>query len=127
MVRIGRWTMAHRRIVVVAWIVVAVGIFAVSNSVGTKTASSLRLPGTGSQQALDLLHSRFRAQAGDTDQIVFQAKTGKLTDAAERSAIEALIARSRASRTSLASSARMCRAARDLARSYDRLCERELR
>ena len=85
--------MAHRRIVVAAWIVAAVGIFAVSNSVGKKTASSFTLPGTGSQQAVDLLQSRFPAQAGDADQIVFQANTGKLTDAADRTAIEATVSR----------------------------------
>ncbi len=79
--------------VVVAWIAAAVGIFAVSNSVGKKTASSFTLPGTGSQQAVDLLQSRFPAQAGDADQIVFQAKTGKLTDAADRSAIDATVSR----------------------------------
>ena len=84
MVKIARWTMAHRRTVVVAWIVAAIGIFAVSSSVGKKTASSFTLPGTGSQQAVDLLQSRFPAQAGDADQIVFHAKTGKLTDAADR-------------------------------------------
>ena len=93
MVRIARFTMAHRRILVIAWIVAAVGMFAVSNSVGKKTASSFTLPGTGSQQAVDLLQSRFPAQAGDADQIVFQAKTGKLTDAADRSAIEATVSR----------------------------------
>ncbi|MBV8987917.1 MAG: hypothetical protein JO372_05070, partial [Solirubrobacterales bacterium] len=93
MVRIARWTMAHRRMVVIAWIVAAVGTFAVSTSVGKKTASSFTLPGTGSQRAVDLLQSHFPAQAGDTDQIVFQAKTGTLTDAAERVAINALVAR----------------------------------
>ena len=74
MVRIARWTMAHRRTVVVAWIVAAIGIFAVSSSVGKKTASNFTLPGTGSQQAVDLLQSRFPAQAGDADQIVFHAR-----------------------------------------------------
>src|SRR6202020_1898139 len=74
MVRIARWTMAHRRIVVAAWIAAVVGIFAVSSSVGKKTASSFTLPGTGSQQAVDLLQSKFPAQAGDADQLVFQAK-----------------------------------------------------
>src|SRR5215471_6266808 len=87
MVKIARWTMAHRRIVVVAWIVATVGILAVSSSVGKKTASSFTLPGTGSQQAVDLLKSSFPAQAGDADQIVFHAKSGKLTDASDRAAI----------------------------------------
>jgi RND superfamily putative drug exporter len=85
--------MAHRRIVVLTWIVAAVGIFAVSSSVGKNTASDFTLPGTGSQHAVDLLRSRFPAQAGDVDQIVFHARTGKLTDAADRAAIDATVAR----------------------------------
>jgi putative drug exporter of the RND superfamily len=93
MVRIARWTMAHRRAVVVAWIVAAIGVFAISNAVGKKTASSFTLPGTNSQQAVDLLQSRFAAQAGDADQIVFHAKAGKLTGGAERAAVAATVAR----------------------------------
>jgi RND superfamily putative drug exporter len=93
MVKIARWTMAHRRIVVIAWIIAAVGLLAVGNSVGKKTASSFTLPGTGSQQAVNLLQGRFPAQAGDADQIVFHAKSGKLTDAADRAAIGEVLAR----------------------------------
>jgi RND superfamily putative drug exporter len=93
MLRIARWTMAHRRIVVVAWVIAAVGIFAVANSVGKKTASSFTLPGTGSQQASDLLKSRFPTEAGDADQVVLHARTGKVTDAAARARIDAVLAR----------------------------------
>jgi len=93
MLNIARWTMAHRRIVVIAWIIAAVGVFALGSSVGKKTASSFTLPGTGSQQAVNLLQSRFPAQAGDADQIVFHAKSGKLTDAADRAAIGAVLTR----------------------------------
>jgi putative drug exporter of the RND superfamily len=93
MVNIARWTMAHRRTVVIAWIVAAIGIFAVGNSVGKKTASSFTLPGTGSQQAVNLLQSKFPSQAGDADQIVFHSKSGKLTDAANRAAIGAMLTR----------------------------------
>ena len=93
MVNIARWTMAHRRTVVIAWIIAAVGVFAVGNSVGKKTASSFTLPGTGSQQAVNLLQSRFPAQAGDADQIVLHAESGKLTDAADRAAIGAVLTR----------------------------------
>jgi RND superfamily putative drug exporter len=90
---IARWTMAHRRIVVLAWIVAAVGIFAVSSSVGKKNASNFTLPGTGSQHAVDLLKSRFPAQAGDADQIVFHARTGTLQNATDRAAIATTLAR----------------------------------
>jgi len=92
MVNIARWTMAHRRTVVIAWIIAAIGVFAVGNWVGKQTASSFTLPGTGSQQAVNLLHSTFPSQAGDSDQIVFHAKTGKLTDAADTAAIGAVLA-----------------------------------
>jgi RND superfamily putative drug exporter len=93
MIRIARWTMAHRRAVVIAWIVAAVGVFAVGSSVGKRTATSFTLPGTGSQRAVNLLQSRFPAQAGDTDQIVFHARSGALTDSADRAAIGALLTR----------------------------------
>jgi RND superfamily putative drug exporter len=93
MQKIARWTMAHRRTVVVAWIVATVGIFAVSASVGKKTASDFTLPGTGTQHALDLLRSKFPAQAGDADQIVFHAQTGTLRDAADRTVIDTTEAR----------------------------------
>jgi putative drug exporter of the RND superfamily len=93
MLKIARWTMAHRRIVVAAWIVATIGIFAVSSSVGKKTASDFTLPGTGTQHAVDLLKSEFPAQAGDADQIVFHARTGTLTDAADRATINTTLAR----------------------------------
>ena len=93
MINIARWTMRHRRTVIVAWIVAAIGILAVSSSVGKKTASSFTLPGTGSQQAVDLLQGRFPSQAGDADQIVFHARTGKLTDPADRAAIASTLER----------------------------------
>jgi putative drug exporter of the RND superfamily len=93
MLNIARWTMAHRRIVVVAWVVAAVGIFAVSSSVGSKSTSNFTLPGSGSQHAVDLLQSRFPAQAGDADQIVFHARTGTLNSAADRAAVGDTLAR----------------------------------
>ena len=90
---ITRWTMAHRRIVVVGWIIAAVGIFAVAGSVGKKTASDFTLPGTGTQHAVDLLRSRFPAQAGDADQIVFHARAGTLSSSGDRARIDATLAR----------------------------------
>jgi RND superfamily putative drug exporter len=93
MLRIARWTMAHRRIVVLAWIIGAVGVLGVSSSVGKKTASSFTLPGTGSQQAANVLKSRFPAQAGDSDQVVFRARRGTLANASDRAAITATLGR----------------------------------
>ncbi|MDX6473184.1 MAG: putative drug exporter of the superfamily [Gaiellaceae bacterium] len=93
MVKLTRWTIAHRRIVVVAWIVLAIGVLAVSQTVGNRTANNFSLPNTDSQRAVDLLQSRFPAQAGDADQIVFHARTGTLTDASARAAIAPMLVR----------------------------------
>jgi putative drug exporter of the RND superfamily len=93
MLRLTRWIIAHRRLVGIGWVAVAVGVLAISTSVGTRTANNFSLPNTGSQHATDLLTSRFPAQAGDADQIVFHARAGKLSDPAIRSTVSATIAR----------------------------------
>ncbi|HEY4746879.1 MAG TPA: MMPL family transporter, partial [Steroidobacteraceae bacterium] len=93
MLRLTRWTMAHRRLVAVGWVVAAIAVLAISSSVGTRKANNFSLPNTGSQRATDLLTGRFPAQAGDADQIVFQARTGKLADPANRGAVTTMIAR----------------------------------
>ncbi|MEA2494358.1 MAG: putative drug exporter of the superfamily, partial [Thermoleophilaceae bacterium] len=93
MLRLTRWTIAHRRLVAIGWVAAAVAVLAISSSVGTRKANNFSLPNTGSQRATDLLTSHFPAQAGDSDQIVFRARTGKLGDPAIRGAVTAAIAR----------------------------------
>jgi RND superfamily putative drug exporter len=80
MLKLTRWTIAHRRIVVVGWIVLAIGILGVSQAVGKRNANNFSLPNTDSQRAVDLMQSKFPTQAGDSDQIVFRTRDGKLTD-----------------------------------------------
>ena len=87
MLKLTRWTIAHRRIVVVSWIVLAIGVLAASQAVGKRNANNFSLPNTDSQRAIDLLQGRFPAQAGDADQIVFRTRTRKLTDASTRAVI----------------------------------------
>src|SRR5882757_488974 len=93
MLKLTRWTIAHRWIVVVAWIVLAVGVLAVSQAVGKRNANNFSLPNTDSQRAVDLLQSRFPAQAGDSDQIVFRTRTGTLNSAATRAVIAPMLVR----------------------------------
>jgi putative drug exporter of the RND superfamily len=93
MLKLTRWMIAHRWIVVGVWIVIAIGLIGVSQVVGTRSASDFSLPNTDSQRAVDLLRSRFPVEAGDTDQIVFHALTGKLTDTSARAAIVPLLDR----------------------------------
>jgi uncharacterized membrane protein YdfJ with MMPL/SSD domain len=56
--------------------------------VGAETNDRLELPGTDSQAATDLLASRFPPQQNGNSPIVFHANDGKVTDAANKSAIE---------------------------------------
>jgi RND superfamily putative drug exporter len=93
MLKLTRWIIAHRRLVAIGWVAVAVGVLAISSSVGTRKSNNFSLPNTGSQRATDLLASRFPAQAGDADQIVFHARAGKLSDPAIRGAVTAAIGR----------------------------------
>jgi putative drug exporter of the RND superfamily len=91
--RLARWSIRHRRIVVVSWVVLLVGAGLVSSSVGTRYATDFKLPGSESQRALDMLKRDFPAQAGDSDQIVLHARAGKVTDAAVRARVAPVLER----------------------------------
>jgi putative drug exporter of the RND superfamily len=93
MLKLTRWTIAHRRIVVVSWIVLAFGVLGISQAVGKRNANNFSLPNTDSQRAIDMLQGRFPAQAGDADQIVFRARAGKLTDTSARAVIAPALVR----------------------------------
>ena len=71
-----------------------------------KQISSFRLPGTESQRAYDLLAQHFPAAKGDTDQLVFKARTGTLKDAATKARIDAALKNVTARRPSPPSRAR---------------------
>jgi RND superfamily putative drug exporter len=93
MLRLTRWTMAHRRTVVALWIALAVGLLAGSQAIGARTSNNFSLPGTSSQRAVDLLKTHFPAQAGDSDQIVFHARAGTVTQPEAQRVIAPLLAR----------------------------------
>src|SRR5258708_1052372 len=93
MLKLTRWTTAHRRLVVLAWIVLAAGVLGASQTVGSRTANNLSLSNTDSQRAVDLLRSRFPAQAGDGDQMVFRRRTGTLTEPSTRVVVTPLLVR----------------------------------
>src|SRR6266542_895586 len=85
---------ARRKWVVLgAWIVLLVVLVAVSRSFGSNTSNNLRLPGTDSQAATDLLAARFPPQQNGSSPLVFHTQTGKVTDANPTQAIEASFAK----------------------------------
>src|SRR4051812_30976635 len=90
-VRLARLCNRHRWRTFLAWLLALVAIQVVAQSVGTQQISSFRLPGTESQRAYDLLATHFPAAKGDTDQLVFRARTGTLRDPQNRARIEAAL------------------------------------
>src|SRR3954469_18427276 len=92
-VRLARVCSAHRWRTFFAWLLALVVLQGIAAGVGTKKISSFRLPGTESQRAYDLLAAHFPAAKGDTDQLVFRARSGKLTDAATKARVTAALKR----------------------------------
>jgi RND superfamily putative drug exporter len=92
-VRLARICNAHRWRTFFVWLLALVAIQVVASAVGTKQIASFRLPGTESQRAYDLLAAHFPAAKGDSDQLVFRARSGKLTDSSDRARIGAALDR----------------------------------
>ncbi|MFY1624722.1 MMPL family transporter [Micromonospora sp. WMMD735] len=78
--RLGRASLRRRRLVVAVWLVVLVGLGIAAATLKGPTASNFTMPGTESQQALDLLAERFPAASGATGTIAVKAPAdGQLT------------------------------------------------
>jgi RND superfamily putative drug exporter len=88
---LSRWCIAHRRSVVVGWVLIAVGMTVIATAVGRQYANNFSLPNTESQHVVDLLQREFPSQQGDVDQIVFNTTTGTVQSPAVRNAIEPLL------------------------------------
>jgi RND superfamily putative drug exporter len=78
---IGRWCFRHRFAVIAAWVLVLVGLGALSQAVKSDYNNSFSLPGTGSTTAQQLLAKTIPAQAGDSDTIVWHVSRGTVRDA----------------------------------------------
>lgn len=76
---LANWTFKHRKLVVILWLLVLVGIGGVSQKVGSAYSDSFTLPKTESKSALDLVSQYLPSQKGDSIQVVFASKQGPLT------------------------------------------------
>ena len=77
---LARWSLLHRRTVVVCWSVLLVFSVGAAHGLKNQFVNNLTLPGTDAQRATDLLKSSFPALAGDSDHIVFHSRTGSLAN-----------------------------------------------
>jgi RND superfamily putative drug exporter len=84
---LGRFSVRRRFAVLGVWLVVAVALVVISHQTGDTTNNNLSLPGTGSQQAMNVMAKPFPAQSNGSSPIVIHAKSGKLTDSNYASAV----------------------------------------
>ncbi len=91
--RLGHWCARHPKRVVGAWVLVAIGLFAVNAGLGGETEEEFTVPGVESQAALDLLEERFPAQAGVQGRVVFHAESGRIDQGANAEAIDTALTR----------------------------------
>ena len=74
--RLGRAAVRRRRLVVLGWIVIAVGIIAIGRASGGATSDSFEIPGVEAQRARDTLAQRFPAVAGTSARRARTSGTG---------------------------------------------------
>jgi RND superfamily putative drug exporter len=90
---LARWCYQHRFVVIIAWIGLLIGLTVMSQAMKASYDSSFTLAGTGSGSAQELLQRSAPAQAGDSDQIVWQVSQGRVTDPAIELRVSAMLAR----------------------------------
>jgi RND superfamily putative drug exporter len=78
------WCTGHRKTVIIGWIVALIATVMISGAVGSNFSEEFKLPASDSQEAFDLLETRFPAQSGDTAQIVYKAEGGVESPAVKR-------------------------------------------
>jgi RND superfamily putative drug exporter len=93
MASFARWCFVHRKAVLAGWLIALIGFFAVGLKVGANYAENDSLPGTDSTKALSVLQTNYPAQAGDSDQIVVQARQGTLRSPIAETAVTSMLAR----------------------------------
>ena len=92
--RLGRFSFAHRRAVLAAWLLVLGLAITLAVASGGKTSDTFSVPGTQSQQAVDLLQQRIPAFAGASTQIIVSTRPGEeVTAPAVEQGINATVAK----------------------------------
>ena len=86
--RLGMLCARRPLVVIGAWVVLLVVVFGAVAKVGALTSNDLSLPGTGSQEAKDLLQDKFPPQQNGANPIVFDITKGKLTDKQYQQAVD---------------------------------------
>ena len=87
--RLGLLCARWKWVVLGVWVLGIALLIGLAHGFGSNTSNNLRLPGTDSQAATDLLAARFPPQQNGSNPLVFHTATGKMNDADNKQAIEA--------------------------------------
>ncbi|MDX6671339.1 MAG: putative drug exporter of the superfamily [Solirubrobacteraceae bacterium] len=93
--RAAQWSHDRHKLVVGIWIAAIVALSAIAAGAGGGFSDNFSLPASESQKAIDLLRSKFPAQAGDSSRIVFKANSGTLADAIHRAEVLSVVTKVR--------------------------------
>src|ERR671924_465357 len=88
---LGRACARWRFVVLGLWVVLIVALVIAAGQAGSDTTNNVTLPGTGSQNATDLLSARFPSQAYGTNPLVVATDSGKLTNSKYSNAIKSTV------------------------------------
>ena len=89
---IGRWIARHHLATLAIWALALVGTLVAVSAFGAVTNNNLSLPGTGSQNATNLLAQEFPPQQNGANPIVFDDPATPLTNATQTAAINQAVA-----------------------------------
>jgi RND superfamily putative drug exporter len=88
---LGGFVARRAKIVLATWIVLAIGLTLGATGTGRPTSDDTTIPGSGSTAATDLLDAKLPGQANGSVPIVLEAKRGKLTSGANKTAVQATV------------------------------------
>jgi len=87
--RWGRYASRHHWRVFAAWVLLLAGVWVVGISLGGEANNDFTLPGSSSQEALDLLEQDFPAAAGTSATVVYRSRSG--TDMTSDSSLQSTL------------------------------------
>jgi RND superfamily putative drug exporter len=93
--RLAAWAIGHRRLVIGGWIGALVVAMGAAHAAKPNYVNDLALNGTDSQRVIATLHSAFRSQAGDLDEIVLSTPKRDVASVQVQSQVAAMLARVR--------------------------------
>ena len=86
--RLGALCVRRKYLVVLIWALILVAVGVGVARFGMVTTNDIRLPGTGYQASADMLSREFPPQQNGASPLVFHVESGKLTDPANKQAVE---------------------------------------